>query len=425
MAIFNFSQPKDQNKFQRDVLDPFWKEMLAEDPFNKYMGSTGNSMIALQKNVDKGKGAELVFSMTYNSKVNEVYDENTLEGKGTLDTPVNCTMNIGKTRFAVGAKDFDIAEYLAKFQFTKSVNEQITIKRELLTKRRNINQFAWCFAYGSKGKNDHISKDYLLSDGQVTSDFESYFTPKIKTCVINQIDANGDGISSDRVLFGAESIRNVIAAGQTVQQRCVVGVPGNNGNIGTANYDDDTSGYCNIDHINNLLQIAKTGGRKINTEGSIKPMYYTNYQGFKGMGYTYFIGPRVKARFLKNPIVKEMLIRPFREDGQPTYFNGTDYIGRISGIDIVCIDEFDYLNFTTDAGVDIGYGALCGSMAFAKAICTTPKITIKEMDHENQYEMGIRLLDGMKVVKFPSKRYQNVNTFPYLETGIVHSFTLI
>jgi hypothetical protein len=39
--------------------------------------------------------------------------------------------------------------------------------------------------------------------------------------------------------------------------------------------------------------------------------------------------------------------------------------------------------------------------------------------------MGIRLLDGMKVVKFPSKRYQNVNTFPYLETGIVHSFTLI
>jgi hypothetical protein len=399
--------------------------MLQEDPFNRYMGSSGTSMIAFQKNVDKGEGAEIVFSMTYNGRVNEVYDENTLAGKATLNKPVNCTIHIGKTRFSVGAKDFDIAEYLTKFQFTKTIHEQLKIKRDLLSRRRNINQFAFCFAYGSKGNEDHISYDYLLDNNQAVNEFENYFIPKIKNCVINQIDVNGDGISSDRVLFGAESLRNVIAAGQTVQQRCAVGAPGNNGNIGTADYVDETSGYCNIEHLNNLIQMARNGGRKINTEAAIKPMYYVNYQGFKGMGYTYFIGPRVKARLLKSATLQQMLIRPFREEGQPSYFTGTDYIGRINGVDIVCIDEFDYLNFTTDAGVEIGYGALCGAMTFAKVVCTTPKITIDTRDHGNEQEIGALLIDGMKVIKFPSKRYQNVNTFPHLETGIVHSFTLI
>lgn len=424
MAIFDFTGSKDELKFKRQLEENFFKEQLDNDPFKRYMGGTGGSMVAVQKSIAKKSGTEIVFSLQYNPKVNEVYDEETVAGKGTLETPVNCAMNVGKTRFIVGAKDYDIAEFKTVFDFFKSLYDQLSIKRDLLYKRRNINQFAWCFASGSKGKDDHKSYDYILGQGQVTSDFTAFFIEKIKNCLINALDAAGNGISSDRVLFGAESIRNVIAAGQTIQDRCAVGAPGNNGNIGTADYTD-TSGYCSVDHLSNLIEIAKKGGRKINTEANILPMKYINYEGHQGYGYTYFVSPRVGRRLLKSPLVKELLIRPFKEQGQPTYFNGTNYIGKLLGTDIVIIDEFEYLDITTDAGVDIGYGALCGQNFLAKAVCVNPTVKTDEYDMGNQYEASIKIIDGLKVIKFPSKRYQNVNNFPHLETGIVHSFTLI
>lgn len=425
MAIFDFTGSKDELKFKRQLEENFFKEQLDNDPFKRYMGGTGGSMVAVQKSIAKKSGTEIVFSLQYNPKVNEVYDEETIAGKGTLETPVNCAMNVGKTRFIVGAKDYDIAEFKTVFDFFKSLYDQLSIKRDLLYKRRNINQFAWCFASGSKGKNDHKSYDYILGQGQVTSDFTNFFIEKIKNCPINALDAAGNGISSDRVLFGAESIRNVIAAGQTIQERCVVGDPAGGGDrIGTADYAD-TSGYCSVDHLSNLIEIAKKGGRKINTEANILPMKYINYEGHQGYGYTYFVSPRVGRRLLKSPLVKELLIRPFKEQGQPTYFNGTNYIGKLLGTDIVIIDEFEYLDITTDAGADIGYGALCGQNFLAKAVCVNPTVKTDEYDMGNQYEASIKIIDGLKVIKFPSKRYQNVNNFPHLETGIVHSFTLI
>lgn len=424
MAIFDFLGSKDELKFKRQLEENFFKEQLDNDPFKRYMGSKG-SMVAIEKSIAKKAGTEIVFSLQYNPKVNEVYDEETVSGKGTLETPVNCAMNVGKTRFVVGAKDYDIAEFKTTFDFFKSLHNQLSIKRDLLYKRRNINQFAWCFASGSKAKNDHKSYDYILGPNQVTSDFTNFFIDKIKNCVINQIDASGNGISSDRVLFGAESIRNIIAAGQTIQQRCAVGAPAANANIGTADYNEETSGYCSVNHLSNLIEIAKKGGRKINTEANILPMKYINYEGHEGYGYTYFVSPRVGRRLLKSPLVKELLIRPFREQGQPTYFNGTNYIGKLLGTDIVIIDEFEYLDFATDANVDIGYGALCGQNFLAKAVCINPTVVSETFDAQNQYELSMKIIDGLKVIKFPSKRYQNVNNFPHLETGIVHSFTLI
>lgn len=432
MAIFDFAVgSKDELKFKRQIEENFFKEQLDNDPFKRYMGSTGGSMIAVQKSIAKKSGTEIVFSLQYNPRVNEVYDEETIAGKGTLETPVNCAMNVGKTRFIVGAKDYDIAEYKTVFDFFKSLYDQLSIKRDLLYRRRNINQFAWCFASGSKGKDDHKSYDYILRQGQVTSDFANFFTDKIKNCFINDTDAAGNGISSDRVLFGAESLRNNIVAvqgGTTIQSRCRVGAPQvGQPNIGLANPADDlTTGYCSVNHLSNLIEIARKGGRKINTEASILPMKYINYEGHQGYGYTYFISPRVGRRLLNSPLVKELLIRPFREQGQPTYFNGTNYIGKLLGTDIVIVDEFEYLDFTTDNNnTDIGYGALCGQNFLAKAVCVNPTVKTAEYDMGNQYEASIKLIDGLKVMKFPSKRYQNIAGFPHLETGIVHSFTLI
>jgi len=426
MSIFDFTSTKDKDKFLNNVVTPFLTEMILEDPFKRYMGDSGNSMIMKKSSLAKGDGTQITYSLTYNGLVNEVYGEETLEGKGTMETPVNCTMNIGETRFAVGAKDFKIAEFQTKFKFNDTINEQLRIKSTLLSKRRHINQFAWCFAYGSKGADDNKSYEYGLKKGQATSAFSTFFTPKIKDCSINQLDASLNGISSDRVLFGAEPINNLIAAGQTVQQRCIVGNPAlNQPNIGTADYADGTSGYCNLDHIDKLIDMARKGGRKMGNEATINPMFYQNYKGHSGFGYTYFISPRVRTRLLKSPLFKELMIRPFREDGQPTYFNGTEYIGRIRNVDIVVVDEFEYLEFTTQANVEIGYSAFCGAGAYTMAICTQPMFTDQYFDHKKGFEIGVTMLDGMKVVKFPSKKYGDVATFPRVEHGIIHSFTLI
>lgn len=426
MSIFDFTTQKDKDKFLNNVVTPFLIETVLDDPFKRYMGDSGNSMILKKSSLEKGTGTQVTYSLTYNGLVNEVYGEETLEGKGTLETPVNCTMNIGETRFAVGAKDFTIAEFQTKFKFNDTVNLQLRIKSSLLSKKRHINQFAWCFAYGSKGTDDNKCYEYGLLKGQQTSSFSTFFTPKIKNCSINQLDASYNGISSDRVLFGAEPVNNTIAAGQTVAARCIVGNPAlGDPNIGTANYDDETSGYCNLNHIDKLIDMARKGGRKMGNESLINPMFYQNYNGHTGFGYTYFISPRVKNRLLKSPLFRELMLRPFKEDGQPTYFNGTEYICRIRNVDIVVVDEFEYLEFTTDANVEIGYSAFCGAGAYAKAICTQPKFTQTYFDHEKGFEIGVTMLDGMKVIKFPSKKYGDVANYPSVEHGIIHSFTLI
>lgn len=422
--IFDFSTSKDQSKFKNNILTPFLKEAIKENPFAKYMGKDPKSLMQVQKSVAKGEGNTLVFSLRYFRNVNEVYGENTLQGKGDFQTPVNTTLTLGKTRFAVMAKDFDIAEYQTKFEFNPELQMQIKEKHMDLIIRRIVNQFAWCFAHGEKANQDWLTYDYRPREGQVISDFATYFTNRIQTCLINQLDVSGNGINSDRVLFGAEALGNVIAAGQTIQQRCLVGAPGNNGNIGTADYVQGTSGYCNLDHIMKLKYMARIGGRKQNINARINPTSTSSWNGALDEIYTYFISPSMEARLLNDSRVQQLLVRPLIEDPrQPSYFNGTQYLGRLKGVDIVVIDEFENLSIQNAAANLIGYGAFCGAGALASAICSEPKFTYQEEDHGNQKEIGITLIDGLKSIKFPSKF--NPTTTPPLEYGMIHSFTLI
>src|SRR5574343_1427280 len=260
--------------------------------------------------------------------------------------------------------------------------------------------------------------------GQANSDFVNFFTSRIQGCVINQLDGSGNGLNSNRVLFGAEAVSNVIAAGQTVQQRCLVGNPGNNGNIGTADYVQGTSGYANIDHITKLKYMARIGGRKLNTDCRIKPLSMSSWNGSQNEIYVYFISPSVEARLLNDPRIQSLLSRALIEDPrQPSYFNGSHYVGRIKGVDIITIDEFENMNIANAAGNAVGYGVFCGAGAIASAICSEPKFTYQEDDHGNQKEIGITLIDGLKSIKFPSKL--NPTTVPPLEYGMIHSFTLI
>lgn len=422
--IFDFSTSKDQSKFLNNIIQPFLKEEVEDNPFAKYMGKTADSMITIKKSVAKGEGTTLVFSLSQYRNVNEVYGEETLQGKGTFETPVNTTMTLGKTRFAVMAKDFDIAEYQTKFHFNDELNRQIRNKHLDLIVRRIVNQFAWCFAHGEKANQDWKTYDYRPRAGQANSDFVNFFTTRMQGCLINQLDASGNGINSNRVLFGAEAVSNVIAAGQTVQQRCLVGVPGANGNIGTADYVQGTSGYANIDHITKLKYMARIGGRKLNVDCRINPLSMSSWNGSQNEIYVYFISPSVEARLLNDPRIQSLLSRALIEDPrQPSYFNGSHYVGRIKGVDIITIDEFENMNIVNAAGNGVGYGVFCGAGAIASAICSEPKFTYQEDDHGNQKEIGITLIDGLKSIKFPSKL--NPTTVPPLEYGMIHSFTLI
>lgn len=422
--IFDFSTSKDQSKFKNNILKPFLREEIVDNPFAKYMGTTADSMIVRKPSVAKGEGTTLVFSLNQYRNVNEVYGENTLQGKGDFQTPVNTTMTLGKTRFAVMAKDFDIAEYQTVFNFSDELNRQIRNKHLDLIIRRIVNQFAWCFAHGEKGNQDWYTLDYRLRDNQATSDFTSFFTNRMQSCLINQLDGSGNGINSNRVLFGAEAVSNVIPAGQTVQQRCLVGAPAANGNIGTADYAQGTSGYANIDHLTKLKYMARIGGRKLMTDCRINPLSMANWNGYSNEIYLWLISPSVEARLLNDPSIQSLLSRALIEDPkQPSYFNGSHYVGRIKGVDIVTIDEFENMNILNAAGNGIGYSAFCGAGAIATAICSEPKFTYQEDDHGNQREIGITLIDGLKAIKFASKL--NPTTLPPLEYGMIHSFTLI
>ncbi len=423
--IFDFSTSKDQSKFKNNIVTPFLNEEIEDNPFGKYMGKTADSMIMIKGAMQKGEGTTMVFSLSQYRNVNEVYGENTLAGKGDFLTPVNATLTLGKTRFAVMAKDFDIAEYQTVFKFNDELQRQIKNKHLDLIIRRIVNQFAWSFAHGEKGNQDFLTYDYRPRIGQPTNDFANFFTNRIQNCVINQLDASGNGINSNRILFGAESLNNTIAAGQTVQQRCAIGVPAvGNANIGTADYVQGTSGYCNIDHITKLKYMARIGGRKLNTDCRINPLSMTDWNGFKNDIYVYFISPSVEARLLNDTRVQQLLTRSLIEDKrQPSYFNGSHYVGRLKGVDIVTIDEFENMNITNAAGAGIGYGVFCGAGAIANAICAEPKFTYEENDHGNQKEVGVTLIDGLKTIKFPSKLQPTV--MPPLEYGMIHSFTLI
>lgn len=421
--IFDFNSSKDKNKFLNNILEPFIKEGIEDNPFSKFMGKNMDNMIVAKPSVNKGTGTNLVFSLAQYKGVSEVYGENTLSGKGDFQTPVNATITLGKTRFAVMAKDFDIAEYQTKFMFNDELNRQIRQKHLDLTTRRIVNQFAWCFAHGEKGTQDFLTYDYRPRANQLTSDFATYFTSRIQSCVINQLDVLGNGIASDRVLFGAEAVSNVIAVGQTVQQRCVVGAPGNNGNIGTADFVQGTSGYSNLDHIRKLKFMARIGGRKLAAEARIAPLAYDSWNGYQNEKYVYFISPSVETRLLQDTRVQTLLSRALIENPkQPSYFNGSHYVGQLYGVDIVTIDEFENMNIVNAAGNPVGYGVLCGAGAIVTAICAEPKFTYEEQDHGNQKEIGITLIDGLKSIKFDSKLKL---AYPPLEYGMIHSFTLV
>lgn len=422
--IFDFSTSKDQSKFLNNILTPFLKEEIEENPFAKYMGKTADSMITIKPSVAKGEGTTLVFSLSQYRNVNEVYGENTLQGKGTFETPVNSTLTLGKTRFAVMAKDFDIAEYQTKFMFNDELHRQIRNKHLDLIIRRIVNQFAWCFAHGEKGNQDWLTYDYRQRPGQATNDFSNFFTSRIQSCPINALNANGNGINSNRVLFGAESVSNAVAVNTTVQAKCAVGAPGAAvTNIGTADYTAN-SGYCNLDHITKLKYMARIGGRVLNSDCIINPLSMSSWNGAPNEIYVYFISPSVEARLLNDPKVQSLLSRGLIEDPrQPSYFNGSHYVGRIKGVDIITIDQLENMNIVNANANAIGYGVFCGAGAIASAICSEPKFTYQEDDHGNQKEIGITLIDGLKSIKFASKLQPTV--LPPLEYGMIHSFTLI
>jgi hypothetical protein len=170
--------------------------------------------------------------------------------------------------------------------------------------------------------------------------------------------------------------------------------------------------------------MARIGGRKLNVDCRINPLSMSSWNGSQNEIYVYFISPSVEARLLNDPRIQALLTRALIEDPrQPSYFNGSHYVGRIKGVDIVTIDEFENMNIVNAAGNGVGYGVFCGAGAIASAICSEPKFTYQEDDHGNQKEIGITLIDGLKSIKFPSKL--NPTTVPPLEYGMIHSFTLI
>lgn len=421
MAIFDFTSSRDKEKFTTKVVLPILREALLNNPFAKFIGSSDRNAIIVKSSLEKGAGGNKTFSLKPMYGVNEVYDDNTLQGKGTNTIPVNDRVYIGETRFATGATSFKMAEFQVSYDFKQEIKTELTDQYANLTVRRYVNQFAWNFAHGEKGNRDHVSYDYIRDKDTGANAFRNYFINRIKTCPINQLNGLGNGISQERVLFGKENPRTVadIAAGTTIDNQCTVAT------IGTNDYAA-TSGVATLDHIKRLRYMMRVGGRKLGLEKPITPLSYRDWNGYQGEKYTFLCSPSVGAKFMADPNVTQLMIRPLIESKtQPSFYNGTDYLGTIDNVDVIVINEFEHFNFISAANINIGFGVMVGAQAIVQVVCEDPMITYEDWDHGKGTEIGMTLFDGLKCLKFPSKYKSNDPTYPPIELGLISSFTVI
>ena len=115
MPIFNY-QGEDKLKFLRHIQEPYLKEQVAEDPFSRYLGKNGEtgSMILTKDSISKGKGTQVVFQMRYTGTADEIYDEETISGKGTLNKAVDTSMSVGEVTIVAGSRNFSLDSAVSK-----------------------------------------------------------------------------------------------------------------------------------------------------------------------------------------------------------------------------------------------------------------------------------------------------------------------
>lgn len=414
MALFDRANPEQFALFVKNIQTPFLQETLIENVFSKFSSSSASGLIwNMPKEKERGSGETISLGMYQYSDANEVYDDESLSGKGDVNRPISDTIRIGETRFAVATESKKLAEIQINVNLDNQLREDLHKKSKLLHTRRIINQFGFCFMSGTRGDNYHRSYSYYKANNAVTSDFENVIIPAMKACPIDQ--NNLDAISSDRIVIGNDALGGL----QNTVALSIV-----NAQIGGNDPTAANAGTMTIDHIEKLVKVANAGGRRVCSEQIILPFKTAKRWDYDNNNFVLFIGPSTLSMLRKDPKWDRQVYRPFIENkGQPSMFYNTAYAGSVYGTDIIVIPEFDNFIMQNAEGSNVAYSALCGQSAIAYARGIDPMFTTENNDHTKKYELGVTMIDGMKPLKFLAKNPTKKNLNIKVERGIIHSFT--
>lgn len=417
--LFDRSNAEQFALFEKNILYPFLKDTFIENTFGKFTSSNSSGLIW---NVNDGKmrgaGETVTFGLYQYSDADEVYDDDSLEGKGQFNRPISQSLRVGETRFAVATEGKKLAEIQTKINIEGQLQDDLYKKSKLLQTRRIINQFGFCFVNEAvRDGNNHKTYSYYIKGNATTSAFTDFFIPKIKA---KTIDTDQDSISSDRILFGKDQLGAVTA--DTIDAKTATEAA-----IGTLDYTNRDCGALTVDHIERLTRLANVGGRKPNSEQIIMPYKTMQHMGYDNRNLVLFVSPTSASMLRRDPKWHEQVTRAYREtSAQPSTFYNTDYIGSIYNVDIIVIPEFEHMSWVSGAGgnaIKVAYSALCGQSSIVSSQGCKPMFTTVNNDHMKKHELGVTMIDGMKPLKFLAKSTAKRNLNIHTERGIIHSFT--
>jgi hypothetical protein len=414
MALFDRSKPDQYALFEKKILAPYLEDTVIKSIFGKFTSSDSSGIIwELEKGNDIKVGETRTIGMVPYSDANEVYDDDTLAGKGDPIKPTSDTVKMGEVRFAVAGDGKLLGEIQVKIDLDSQLKQALHTKGELLRKRQIINQFGFCFMNGTRGDNHHRTYSYYKKGNATTSDFQNVIIPAMKACPIDQNHANS--ISSDRIVIGNDAMG-------ALQNTVLLSIA--DARIGNADPTAADAGTLTVAHIEKLVAVANSGGRNVCSEQIIVPYKVSSRWEYENNNLILFIGPSSLMKLRQDPKWSNQISRSLIEHkGQPSMFYNTAYAGTVYGVDIIVVPEFDNFIMTNGDGSKIAYSALCGQGAIVSARGMDPVFTTENNDHTKKHELGVTMIQGMKPLKFIAKDNTRKNLNIQVERGIVHSFT--
>lgn len=408
MSTFSGLSASDLQLFEHRVKVDYLREVTRESEFSRFTGDTPKQII-FQEYQQRGHGQDITFGIRQSYFPNVIFgDEAQLTGTGKKMIFANDKVTINESAHGIMLTGQDMDEIRVNIDLTTTRKQELIDEGKMVEKCRVLNQFGRAFYGPTTAFADHLFYRYNL--------WPTTLIPQMLACGVDDAAAAAGvgSISSDRVIFGQDR-----AAGATVAASIT--------NARLTSNDDDA---LTVEHIYKLVELATAGSRASNGDTvGIKP--YESLPMFRWTDETFilFTSERNFARLRTTAAWQQQVTRGVIEAQgvQPSTLYNMRYKGSLIGVKIIVIPEWNNYNFLNADESTIGYSALCGQSAIVHGIGKDWWMTTETTNHGRMNEIMMNVIDGMKVLKFPSKNdlVLKQNNPLKLEYGMVHSFTMI
>lgn len=401
MATLDRNNPYQEKLFEKKVLHPYWTEYYNNTLFSRFIGSQRDAVIHLI-NQKKGEGDTIIFPVQQVFAPNVKRGAEQLTGNESNLTFSSDVVSIDLIRFGIAISGEDLLKLQIKQELNESVKYELLRQASNYNTQRIVRSFGLSFAPSIINNRNFINYDWAYSD----------IVTKISACGIDTLNASGDAMSSNRVVFGKDFRTNETLVGDVLAK---AGFTAANGHV------------MSLDHIRRLAMLARMGSKAgtLNKENPIAPYRVAGTQlGVADNRYVLFLGEQAFLYMATyDADWKSQVNRGVIETAsQPSIQYGTTYKGSVEGVDIVIVKELDdYISSGT------AYSVLCGAGAIAFAQGLMPQIKYQDSDYEYRRAVAHVEISAFKPLKYPSKSdlNQKGSNSLLIDNGMIHSFTKI